>query len=410
MVQKLTTAATSFEKRFELDASEVRGRFQWAKARGRPDWLWPDVSQRAWRQACELIARTASAVLCGAAQARIGGDILPLSLAAYTSGMGPLLGWWLEQGRIAADADVAALFELHLRQNELRDQRMRRALDLLLDDFDRASIDVAALKSAHTGAHYFPSPATRPASDIDLLVKPDGLAQARSLLAARGYRDANEHGWRPAGMATTPRSLLFVHADDPWSIDLHSCIEIQPSSGARPARLDPWPWLVRFRPTNERLLAMGQPMLLLYLAAHASGGLQNLTLLRLVELNVVIRADAATGKLDWQSFLDLGRRTGVAHLAWPALALTDALTPGLIPPVVLAEMKATVPRAVRRVIEGLRPATAQRLDRLSLREHFMWAGDVPGLLTQLAADFRLSALKRTLPSYGRRLRLRAFSR
>ncbi len=137
---------------------------------------------------------------------------------------------------------------------------------------------------------------------------------------------------------------------------------------------------------NPRAGVLDQPLLLLHLAAHAGSGWQNLTLLRQVELVLVIRRDLAAGRLDWDAFLDLGARTGALAFAYPALWFSEALAPGTVPGAVLDRAAVHAPAAVRRALTRLTPASAQRIDRNSLSEHFMWAPGWRGRLRQLASD------------------------
>jgi len=131
---------------------------------------------------------------------------------------------------------------------------------------------------------------------------------------------------------------------------------------------------------------LDQPLLLLHLAAHAGAGWQNLTLLRQLELALVIRRDLKAGLLSWPAFLEAGGRTGALGYAYPALALADRLAPDLVPGVVLTHCAAQAPQAVRRALERLTPANAQRIDRNSVGEHFMWADSWPARLRLLADD------------------------
>ncbi len=133
-------------------------------------------------------------------------------------------------------------------------------------------------------------------------------------------------------------------------------------------------------------IALDQPLLLFHLAVHAGAGLQNLTLLRLVELNLVIRQDLAAGRLNWSAFLALGERAGLLGFAYPALKLCEDLTPGVVPAEVLDSCARAAPRGVLRVVRRLSPATAQRIERSSVGEHFMWADDWLQRARQLAAD------------------------
>jgi hypothetical protein len=123
-------------------------------------------------------------------------------------------------------------------------------------------------------------------------------------------------------------------------------------------------------PGNARVLA--QPWLTAYLALHASEALQNLTLLRVLELVLVIRRDIGS-TLQWAALLDLLADRGALGYAYPALALADRLAPGTVDGGVLEAMRGAAPRRVRAVLARITPATAYRPERVSLEERFMWA-------------------------------------
>jgi len=376
----------------DLTEEEVRRRFKFARRHGQPAWLWPEVPRDQWNHALRAIAGAAAAILGGKSCFDLADhNADAVGLAGYTSGLGPLLGWWRERGQLAASESVGAMLDLHLRHSRQRTRRMEARAVEAVEELSCRGIDVLVLKGAHTGATYFPEPATRPASDIDLLVGPRHGDAAKAALAALGYRQASvgnfESSWRLPSAARIPRSLRLVHADDPWSIDLHTSLSGQTGGApvidldsARPfANSDRWD-------AEPRGLVLRQPLLLHQLAIHAGSALQNLTLLRLVELRFVIARDAASGHLDWDEFLVIGRALGSLGHVWPALNLCCDLVPGTVPAVVLRECEAHAPARVRRVIGRLRPANAQRVERTSIAEHFMWAEGLSGHLRQLASD------------------------
>ena len=374
---------------YDLPAEAVRARFEWAKRRGTPAWLWPDVQVRDWRAAL-LSMQVAIRQILGRrapATAHLDGETRAMSLACYTSGMGPLLGWWRAAGYLSCNEEIGAVLDLHFRHNRLRAQRMSAAAAELGEALSGESIRFAVLKGADTAVRYFPDPATRPASDIDLLVPAEQALHAEQVLRAGGYnlvkRSARESDWRRADAAKQPRSLLLVHADDPWSVDLHTSLDFTPAAGIPLIHLDR---AKPFENLHSGAAGLRQPLLLLHLAAHAGTGLHNLTLLRLVELHLVVRQDESSGLLDWEHFLTLGRSVGALGAAWPALKLVDDLNPGSIPQSVLQACALDAPPRVQRVVAGLEPATAQRLGGLSIAEHFMWANGPTEVLRQLAAD------------------------
>ena len=376
----------------EIDAEEVRRRFAWARRQGRPAWLWPDVSIGAWRKALREIERVIAPLLAGGPSVGLEGEPEAIGLAGYTSGMGPLLGLWLEQGRLHTSDPVAAVLARHLAHNRLRAARMQAAAVEIVGRLADQGLEAVVLKGSHTGPAYFPEPGVRPASDIDLLVWGQDAFAAEAVMQACGLalkgRSPGESCWVAPSARAAPRSLTYVHAEDPWSIDLHDALNISVGRGtpvaefglARPmASGGRWP-------ADARAGVLDQPLLLLHLAAHAGAGWQNLTLLRQVELMLVIRQDIAADRLSWLAFLEVGGRTGALGYAYPALRLAEKLAPATVPQTVLDQCAAWAPRAVRQALEKLTPATAQRIDRNSVGEHFMWAPGWPGRLRLLASD------------------------
>jgi hypothetical protein len=376
----------------EILGEEVQRRFVWARRQGRPAWLWPDVPIEAWRSALKAIEVAAAAMLAGDAGVALEGEPQAIGLAGYTSGMGPLLGLWAEQARLGAEGAVAAALERHLAHNRLRSARMTAAAVAIVGRLAERGIRTLVLKGAHTGPVYFPEPGVRPASDIDLLVADGDVAGAEVVLQSCGLvlkgRRVWESNWVAPSDRSEPRSLTYVHADDPWSIDLHGSLNISVGSGTLLADLDrarPMASRGRWR-VDSRAGVLDQPLLLLHLTTHAGAGWQNLTLLRLVELVLVIRQDHAAARLSWDAFLDAGARTNAISYAYPPLSLAERLAPGVVPGDVLDRCAARTPAAVRRAVEQLTPATAQRIDRTSVGEHFMWAEGLRGRMRLLASD------------------------
>ena len=397
----------------EISAEEVRRRFLWARRQGRPAWLWPDTPIEAWRSALEQIERAIRAILAGEGGVRLEGEPRAIGLAGYTSGTGPLLGLWLERGQLQASQPVAEVLGRHLAHNRIRARRMTAAAVNVVGRLADEGIPPLVLKGAHTEPAYFPEAGVRPASDIDLLVADEDAAKAEAVLERCGLscnaRGQWESNWRQPEARYEPWSLTYAHAEDPWSIDLHRSLNISVGKGAPLAALDlgrpmasPARWTV-----CARAGVLEQPLLLLHLATHAGAGWQNLTLLRQVELVLVIRQDLAADRLSWDAFLDLGAQTGAAGYAYPALHLAEKLAPGTVPEAVLGRCAAQAPRAVRRAVERLTPASAQRIDRNSVGEHFMWALGWKGRLRLLTADLFPAA--RSWPEFRRIYEARAWS-
>jgi hypothetical protein len=373
----------------DLAADAVRARLDSAKRQGA--WLWPDIPVAEWRRALGSIETVARAVLTGTGLRELEGDPAAVGLACYTSGMGPLLGWWHAHGRVGAGDKIGALLALHFAHNRLRSREMRQAASNLIEALEPRGVPVVVLKGADTAQRYFPLPETRPASDTDLLVAPDEAVEAEQVLNLAGYRllkrSLRESDWRRSDVGDEAQSLMFVHAKDPWSIDLHVSLNVRPAAGLGLIQLD------KVQPMESAgecpyftRRGLRQPLLLIHLAAHASTGRHNLSLLRLVELQLVIREDEASRNLYWDHFLDLCRQVRALGAVFPALKLTEDLVPSTIPEHVLRDCAAAAPARVRAIVSTLSPAIAQRVTGTSIREHFMWAHGAVPVIRQLAAD------------------------
>src|ERR1041385_3962778 len=203
--------------------------------------LWPEVSPSAFRAAQEEIARVARAVLTDARspvhfEVPPGTDTRACGVAAFAAGMGPVLGFWCETGRVAAPPAVADLLATHLDHGRRRAARLRQELERVLVPLADRGIEVCVLKGMDTGYRYFPDPGTRPTADIDLLVRPEDARGAGHVLRDLGFLEDASSVQQERGHWTPPepqavRSLELTHAEDPWSVDLHASLDRTPFLG-----------------------------------------------------------------------------------------------------------------------------------------------------------------------------------
>lgn len=362
----------------ELDAEAVRLRFRAARRSGRPRYLWPETEPEDWRRGLREIERVVRQVLTGAS-ATLGGDPRALGVAAFTSGTGPLLGSWVEAGLLTADQTAAALLGLHLHHGRERARRQRRTLIDAVAAFAEADIEPIVLKSAATATLYFEEAGVRPGVDIDLVVRPSGYDHAERVLAGLGHAPVGRQisprksDWRVRGTDAWPRSLELMHSGAQYGIDLHESLG-RDFFGIR--RVTVPADTVRIDTAGASLRVLSQPGRLAFHALHASEGLDNLTLIRLIEIVLMARRDAGR-TFEWVDLVAMLRSIGGLRFAWPAFMLAEKLAPGTIDAQALETMRDAATPAMRRVLDGLAPADAQRLDVLTLRERFMWcAGPV----------------------------------
>ena len=379
---------------FDLDRDAVRSRFDWATRQGNPYWLWPDTLVDHWQEAlCRIELITRQIMIEGASDQVLSGNAEATGIAAFTSGMGPLLGYWLGQGLFEADEPIAAIMDLHLRHNSKRMQRLARHATSVVEHLARRGVQATVLKGMQTAQVCFPVPGARPMSDIDLLVSPRDCRAAGAALAELDFVPGRkvdlppQQCWRLAGTPDWPCSLSLTHADNGWYVDLQTALGRRYSAGAPMIALDllleleaPQPWAL-----SAKAAALGPVSSVLHLACHASCGLENVTMIRLVELALVIRNGARSPGY-WTSFAQIGERTGTLASAYPALLLSDNLVPGLIPEELLELARSRTPRRVRRVVAALTPANAQRVHRCSLEERFMWTSSWTARLRQIVIE------------------------
>ena len=395
------------------DPADIQARVAAWQRTGDLDSLWPDVTGAELRAAHAGIRSVAEAMLRSPERRATlagadHGAPRALGVAAFMGGVGPLLGWWIEQGRVDAPAAVRDLFALHLEHGRRRAARLQLQLGGIVRALRAAEVEPVILKGLHTGAVYFPA-GTRPCADIDLLVEPGERDRAAGALVRAGLverrrtRWANRSEWTPAGPAQEIHSLELDHADDPWSVDLHVALERWYARGLRRDLGEP-------RTTTfggDALRGLAQPHLTAFLALHASHDLVKVRIVRLVELALVTSADGASGRLDWGELERLLRETRTERFVWPALTLAHDLAPASVPADLLARLGRGSSARTRRVMDAVRAADFAPLRHRSLDARLMWADGPVELL--LGASELIWSSDDGLPlaplaMHGRRLR------
>lgn len=361
------------------DATETTRRIAAFERSGDPAALWPGLTERARVAAAREIERVTRDVLAGRASVTISDelDAHALGVAAHTTGMGPVLGRWMEAGRVGASAAVAAMLARHIDHGRRRALRIEReslpAIDALLEK----EIPIVALKGSHTARVYFDEPGMRRLSDVDLLVPPERVADAEGALSSVGFEPLGpEH--RPykrdwIGPGVDRRFFSVEHADvrSVWTLELHASLDRVYNAGAA-ARLD----VVRsdtmpLSIAGRALHGLEPAPLVVYLACHCSQELESMRLLRVFELVRVIRAERDAGALDWQRVRETLRETGAASFVYPAFSLVEDLAPGTIDTVVLTESRDASTWPARHAVPRLAPAGGSFDERGILRQ-LMW--------------------------------------
>jgi hypothetical protein len=348
-----------------------------------PRVLWPDVTEQAFRAAMREIVRATSARLADEGRALALTDPIPggssaFGAAAFASGLGPLLGYWIEQGVLEAPTSLADLLRLHLDHGRRRGARLRAELERIVHLFADAGIGVVVLKGMHTGWAHFPDPGTRPATDIDILIRPQHVADAQHLLEQAGFRKVSSvpqrSTWEPAG-AGAVESVLLTHADNPWTLDLHETLDRQFADSGALTRfaLGEEEDLEAWHVGGAQVRVLSQPLLTCFLAVHASHHFPYVSTLRLVELVLVLGRDGESA-FPWERLAERLARTGAQAYAYPALKLAADFAPGAVDPALLDQLRAVTPPRVRDLMDRVAPATALQIYRRSFEGRFLWTG------------------------------------
>lgn len=378
-----------------LPTIDLEQRLREATDVGRPEWLWFEVPETRWAEAVATIETVLREMLVfGRSDDKLIDDPVALSIACYTSGTGPLLGSWIEQGKLTTAAANAEILRIHLDHNRARMARLTARTSEAVMALSAGGVTPIVLKGMHTAHHYFDEPGQRIASDIDLLLHPDGVHIAAGILADLGYQPKKagycQRSWVMPDAPTKPATLTYVHRDDPWSIDLHESVSRKFGGGSRTVEIDaliPTVTLDRWRISRNGNV-FPPPLLLIHILMHASCSFESLTLQRQYEISLVIRKNGGREGFDWPAFTALCDRTDLWPFLYPALRCVAQLSTDLIPDPIMQRSRSAAPSTVRKLIEAHSAASAHRVGRWSWTERYMWADGMLASLRQVVDELK----------------------
>lgn len=379
--------------RFDATPGEIAERLRRARRAGHPMYVWDDLPVAAWTVGVRAVERAVTQVLLGAERAVLDpaeeASTRAIGVAAFTSGTAPLLGHWIDAGRLDARAEVASLLADHLAHARARAARTRALLDRLAGAFDARGLRPVLLKGVHGALRWFPEPGTRPMSDVDLWIPAARAPDIESALREAGFRVAIRQRrlmrsvWVPRGDPERLRSLDVTHARNPLSLDLHLSLERDFDGAVRAAVPDPEDEDLEPIPgLSATYRGLRGPLLAFTLALHASEDLDHLQLIRLVELVLVSRAVSPMEDL-WRETRERAAPWGGLGLVFPALALTHRLAPDAVPEDVVSASRAAAPSALRALVDRLTPGTAQRLVGIRFADRLAAAPDARAKLRRI---------------------------
>lgn len=219
-------------------------------------------------------------------------------------------------GRAAVLLDQPDLATLQ-RNRAIRELQAVAGLRRVAAVFEAAGLPLLALKGPCYAAQFYADPSQRTGCDIDLLIRPQDMAAALSLLAGLGYHPAER------------REEKSLDLDGPpgWPrLDLHTALtgveSILPA-----AILDPFGTAISLRFAGQTVQTLCPAAAIVYAAHHAArhsvGRLHWLEDFRQALLH------PAT---DWQAVLTLAARLGVERVIFLMARLCQRLLATPLPP------------------------------------------------------------------------------
>jgi hypothetical protein len=380
----------------DAPVDELRRRERaWSSTRRASD-LWPGVDAAVLTSAADVVGACVASVLRGE---RATLDLSPLDgdaarraralgVAGLLTGVGPLLGGWIERGLVDADEHAARVLARHLAHGRARIARMRRGVMPLLARLERGGLAPGVIKGFHTAHVHFPEPGVRPMTDVDIVVAPGSLPRAESILRELGFTPGERvlrghaHQWLPPDADGAVWSHELWHARSRWHVEPHDGLNfagvVAHVDAPQPARL------ADTLSIDGTTLRVADPAeLVALLATHASTELYSSRLLRLVELVLVIRSANTLGTLDWNGVAEHLAHRDTLRFAYPSLTLVERLAPGTVNDRLLAGVRAAATPRIRAVTERFTP-TAPILDLpFSLAERLLWTSGVRGTARRL---------------------------
>ena len=373
----------------DAPADEMRRREHAWHSTHRASALWPGLDADVLQRAADAIGAAVAAVL-GGERATLPWDCTgpdtnrrarALGVAALLTGVGPLLGAWLEHGTLTADEPVARVLARHLAHGHARMARVRAGALPVLARMEAAGLSPGVIKGLHTAHEYFPEPGARPTADVDVVVAPEHVPRAMQVLREAGFvseyatASGSKSEWMPPGHDGVVRSHELWHAGNPWTLDLHDGLNF--AAIMQNVRMRQTPAFAEVLRVDGVSLRVCDPNeLISVLSTHGSTEIYSQRLLRLVELTLVIRRAQSLGRLDWRAVDASLAGRGTRRFAYPLLTLVEQLAPGTVPAATLAPLRAHTTRRIRDVTSRFTPTSPILDERFSLSERLLWASGV----------------------------------
>ncbi len=249
-------------------------------------------------------------------------------------GLLPLLDRYLEGSGIEVPEAVRLHLHRRARATAYRNLALTAELLRLLARLEAAGVVAAPFKGPVLAVSAYGDLGRRDFLDLDLLVRPPGIAAAERVLEAEGYRpEFALDPARGAELVATDCERAFVHPTRGAVVDLHwgfSHIHFR-----FPLRVDAvWTRLATATLGGRQVPTLGPEDTLLLLCAHGTKHLWA----RLIWVGDVAHTVAARPDLDWATLLGRARGLGCERMLLLGLHLARELTSAELPAAVQARI------------------------------------------------------------------------
>lgn len=306
-------------------------------------WRRPAVNPEAqlvFALACQsarpLLARLASAVSDWPRVLHLAGD--ENALIALRNGV-------RQAGAAGVPVEVERQLAILSLDRELRMRRLKERLEESLVALNRANIDVLLLKGSALAATVYDSFAARPMRDIDVLVRPEQVDEARTVMFRAGWALDSE---------VPDDSSYGTHQHLPPLRDLRgSGLHLEIHRSVLPARHP-------FRFTDDQIWEAARPISVgagqafvmhpIHHAAHIAIHFAWLHMARVRAWTTFRDLDALAGAsaLDWQGFASFATSIGASSCCYWTLRIGQELADLIAPPAIMRQLEPRMPPRVRR--------------------------------------------------------------
>jgi hypothetical protein len=249
--------------------------------------------------------------------------------AATYQGVAPLLHEWGGHASPGPPPEIASRLYHHYWATHFRNRALLAELEAIAEAAAAAGVDVVPLKGADLAARVYPSPALRPMSDVDLLVRAEHLDRMRDVLQSRGYEDFSmsmsyvddqrldrgsfEHRWQGSRDGV---HILVEFRAEPMEPSVCRLADLDPALSLALREHTAAMWSRRVATPAGPRLSAGD--LFLHVATHLAAKHGEF---RLIWLHDLARTAASPAPLDWAA---LGAAAGRLQVSGPVYAAMQA--------------------------------------------------------------------------------------